>query len=108
MHLVLSFAQLRALFQIVDNVGIAGGCQECGKPVEPGDNAVLDLSGWNLSRPTNNTWHTEPAIQYRSLFACKWRLSAVRPCKTFSAVVGRENDDRVVMKTIVLQLRHDR
>src|SRR5215831_17961396 len=107
MHLVLSFAQLRALFQIVDNVGIAGGCQECGKPVEPGDNAVLDLSGWNLSRPTNNAGHPEPAVQYRSLFTCEGRLSAVRPCKTFSAVVGRQNNDRVVTKSIVLQLLHD-
>src|SRR5215468_6371820 len=34
MYLVLSFAQLQALFQIVDDVGIAGGRQECGKPVE--------------------------------------------------------------------------
>src|SRR5262249_13518482 len=108
MDLICSFTELLALLQLVDDSGIARGRQESGKPVEPGDNAVLDLSRRNLSRPTNNAWHTEPAVQYRSLFACEWGLSAVRPCKTFSAVVGRENDDRVVMKTTVFQLRHDR
>src|SRR5215471_10197432 len=108
MDLICSVDELPALFQLVDDVGIARSRQESGKPVEPGDNAVLDLSGWDLSRPTNNAWHTEPAVQHRPLFTREWRLSAIGPCKTFSAVVRRKNNDRVVMKTIILQLRHDR
>src|SRR5206468_4045360 len=45
MHLVVRASELLAPLELVHDVGVAGRGNEGGKPVEPGDDAVLDLAG---------------------------------------------------------------
>ena len=106
MHLVVAVAELLALFQFVDDVRIAGGGHERGKPVEPGDDTVLDFAGRHLARPANHAGHAEAAFEHGSLAAGKRRLTAVGPGEILGAVVGAEGDDRVVVEAVVLELFH--
>ena len=108
MDLVGAVAELLALLQLLDDVRIAGGGDEGREPVEPGDDAVLDLAGRHLARPADDAGHAEAAFQRRALAAGERRLAAVGPGEVLGAVVGGEDDDRVVLEPVVLQLLHDR
>ena len=86
--------------------GIAGGGDEGREPVEPGDDAVLDLAGRHLARPADHRRHAEAAFHDRALALRERRLSAIRPGEDLGAVVGGEDDDGVVVDAHVLELLH--
>src|SRR5205085_6273211 len=79
MALVVSPADLLASLQLLRDVGVAGGCEERRKPVEPGDDAVLDLAGRDLARPADDRRHAEAALHHGALALRERRLAAVRP-----------------------------
>ena len=108
MHLVGAIAELLALLELLDDVRIAGGRHERREPVEAGHDPVLDLAGRNLAGPADDARHAEAAFQHRPLAAGERRLAAVGPGEVLGAVVGREDDDGVVLEAVVLQLLHDR
>src|SRR6202034_184380 len=93
MTLVGRIADLLAILQFVDDVRIAGRRKEGRKPVQTGDDAVLDLAGRHLSRPADQGWHAEAAFEDGTLALRERRLSAVWPGKYLGAVVGGEDDD---------------
>ena len=64
--------------------------------------------GRHLARPAQHRRHAEAAFQRRALAAGERRLAAVRPGEVLGAVVGGEDDDRVVVDAHVLELLHDR
>ena len=69
MHLVGPVADLLALEQLVGDAGVAGGGEQGRKPVEPGEDAVLDLAGRHLARPAQDGRHAEAAFECRALAA---------------------------------------
>src|SRR5438094_818479 len=101
MYLVGAVTDLLTLLQLLDDVRVAGGSQESRKPVEPGDNAVLDLARRNLARPADHRRRAEAAFHDRAFGLRERRLSAIRPGKDLGAVVGGEDDDGVVVDTHV-------
>ena len=88
--------------------GIAGRSDEGREPVEPGDDAVLDLARRHLARPADDAGHAEAAFQRRPLAAGERRLAAVGPGEVLGAVVGGEDDDGVVLEPVVLEVLHHR
>src|SRR6266700_7948754 len=106
MHLVGSVTELLALLQLFADVRITRRRKESREPVEPRDDAVLDLARRYLARPADNRRYAEAAFQDRALALRERCLSAVRPSKDFGAVVGGEDDNGIVVDTHVLELLH--
>src|SRR5215468_182869 len=106
-HLVSGSAELRALLEIVDDVGVARRGHEGGQPIEPRDDAVLDPARGNTARPADDARHPEAPFEPRALAACERRLASVRPRKVLGAVVGAEGDDGVVIEAVILHVLHD-
>ena len=106
MHLVgrspicLPFFSSSAMF------GLPAAATKRREPVEPGDDAVLDLARRHLARPADHRRHAEAAFHDRALALRERRLSAVRPGEDLGAVVGGEDDDGVVVDAHVLELLH--
>ena len=86
--------------------GLPAAASERREPVEPGDDAVLDLAGRHLARPADHRRRAEAAFHDRALALRERRLSAVRPGEDLGAVVGGEDDDGVVVDAHVLELLH--
>jgi len=78
---------LFALLEFLDDVLVAGRGNEGREPVEPRNNAVLQLPGWNVAAPAAVAGHAEAAFERGLLAACKRGLSSVRPGEILSAVV---------------------
>src|SRR5580704_1293437 len=108
MHLVSSVTELLTLLEVFDDVPVVTRrCDKRRQPVEAGHDAVLDLSGGNMTRPAENCWGAEAALETRSLSSGERRVSAVGPSEVFSAIVGGDDNDRVVGDAHVLELfRH--
>src|SRR4051794_10502623 len=102
MYLVGPVADFLTLFQLLNDVRVAGCGQESREPIQPGDNAVLDLASRHLTRPADHRRRAEAALHNRALALRERRLSAVRPRKDFGTIVGGEDDDGVVVDTHVL------
>jgi hypothetical protein len=66
------------------------------------------LPGWDLAGPASEAWSAEATFEHGSLAARKWRLAPVRPSEILGPVVGRENEQGVVVEAIVLEFLHDR
>src|SRR5262249_42937142 len=108
MDLVGAVADLLALLQLIGDVRVAGRRHEGREPVKPGYDAVLDFPRGHLAGPADDCGHAEAALECRSLAAGEWRLAAVGPGEVLGTVVGGKAEDRVVLKTVVLQVLHDR
>ena len=108
MHLEGLIADLLAGQQLAHHVRIAGRGDQRREPVEPGDNAVLDLARRHLPGPAHDRRHAEAAFETGALAAGKRCLSAVRPGEILGAVVGGEHDDGVVVEPVALQVGHHR
>src|SRR3984885_7063314 len=106
MNFVGGIADLLALLQLLDNVRVARRRKEGWKPVQPGDNAVLDLAGRHLAGPADERRYAEAAFEDRALALRERRLPAIRPGKYLGAVVGGEAPDGVVIHAHVFQLLH--
>src|SRR6185437_7707713 len=65
MHLVGRTTDLFALPELLDDVRIAGGSQQSRKPVEPGEDTVLDLAGRHLAWPADHGRRAEAALHDR-------------------------------------------
>src|SRR5262249_47748795 len=70
--------------------------------------AVLDLSGGNLTGPTDDRRHPKAAFEAGTLAARERSLSAIRPGEVLSTVVGGKDDDGVVVQTVVFEIGHHR
>src|SRR4029453_13716567 len=92
--------------QLFDDVGVARRSKEGREPIEPGDEAVLDLARRHLARPANDPGYTEAAFHHRALALREWRLSAVGPSEDFGPVVGGEHDDGIFVDAQALELLH--
>ena len=96
--LVRPVADLLALLELVDDVGIAGRRDEGREPVESGDDRVLHLARRDCAGPTDDHRSAEAALEPGSLAAGERRLTAIGPGEVLGAVVGRKGDDRVVLE----------
>src|SRR5215813_13765937 len=101
MYLESSIANLFASEQFARDVWIAGGCYQCREPIQSGYDTVLNLAGGNLARPAHDRGHAEAPFQAGALTTSERGLSAIRPGEVLSAVVGGEDDDGVVIQTLV-------
>src|SRR5215470_3985533 len=108
MHLEGLIADLFASQQFARNVRIAGSRHQGWKPIHPRDDAVLDLSGGNLTRPTDDRRHPKAAFEAGTLAARERSLPTIRPGEVLSAVVGGKDDDGVVVQTVVFEICHYR
>src|SRR5262249_29096961 len=79
MHLVATIAHLLAALQLAPDVRVAGRRHERREPIEPGDDAVLDLARGHLARPADHRRRAEAAFHDRALGLGEWGLSAIRP-----------------------------
>src|SRR5271166_5686091 len=108
MDLVGAVAELLAFFKFIDDVRVAGRCNEGRKPVEAGYDPVFNLARRHLARPADDARHAEPSLKPCSLAAGERSLTAIGPGEVLGAVVGRKRNDSVLLQTVVLQIRHDR
>src|SRR5262249_21761885 len=92
MHLVGPVAELPALLQFLDDIGIARCGNEGRKPIEPRHQPVLHLARRHPAGPAHHAGHAKAAFQHRTLAASKRRLTAIRPCKILGAIVGGEDN----------------
>src|SRR6185369_15432637 len=60
-------------------------------------------AGRHLARPAHETRYSEATLEHRALRAGERRLPAVWPGEVLGAVVGREDDDGLVVDAPVLQ-----
>src|SRR4030095_15532213 len=90
--LVGPVTDLFALLQLLGNVRVAGRRQEGRKPVQTGNDAVLDLAGRHLARPTDHAGYAEATFHDGAFALREQRLSAVRPREDFGALVGGEDE----------------
>src|SRR2546426_2939772 len=75
MDLVRAVADLLALLEFLDDVGIAGCCDECREPVEPRHDSILDLPCRNMAGPAHHGRRAEAAFHHCPL-ACGERSLA--------------------------------
>ena len=106
MVLVSPVAELHALEQLVGDVRVAGGGEEGGEPVQAGEDAVLHRVRRDMAGPAQDARHAEAAFHDRPFALRERRRSAIGPGEEFGAVVGREDDDGVVVLAHVLELLH--
>ena len=85
-----------SLHQLIDKVGLAGRRGECRDEVLVCADVVNDRTWRYHPRPTHQAGNTECAFKVRRFLAPKRRRAAVRPSKSFGAIVARVNDDRVI------------
>src|SRR3989442_5451394 len=78
MHLVGAITELLAPLQLFADVGIAGCRHESREPIEPGDDAVLDLAGGHPVRPTGHRRGAGAALPDRSRWPGDLGLFALR------------------------------
>src|SRR5271157_1358225 len=105
--LVIPLAELLALLQFLDDARVAGRGHERREPVEPGDEPIFDLAGRHLARPADDGWRAESTFQDLPLATRKRCLAAIGPGEVLRAVVGGEDDDGVLLETLVVELLHD-
>src|SRR6516162_1441249 len=96
MVFVFAIAEFDAFEELVGDVRIARGRAKSREPIEPGDDAVLDRARLDVSRPTSNARDAEAAFHDGAFRGAEGRHAAVGPGEDFSAVVGGEDDNRVV------------
>src|SRR5271156_4393207 len=77
------------------HVWIAGGGEECGKPIEAGYNLVGPNICLDVTGPTNYRRHTESAFPVRIFLTAKRSHGCVGPAEHVRAVVGGINHDGV-------------
>src|SRR4051794_28589360 len=106
MTLVGHVADLLSLLQLFDDVRVTGRRKEGRKPVEPGNDAVLDFARRHLARPADHRRHAESALQYRALALREWRLPAIGPGEDLGAVVSGEDYDGVIIDAQIFELLH--
>src|SRR5215831_15042358 len=107
MHFVGPVADLLAGLNFLHDVCVSGCCNECREPVQSRDDPVLDLPRRNVTWPPDDTGHAEATFQCGPFATSERSLTAIGPGEVLSAVIGGEDDDRVVIKTIVFQVSHD-
>src|SRR4029453_4944891 len=72
-------ADLFASLQLLCNVRVAGRRQEGRKPVQTGNDAVLDLSRRHLARPADHAGDPEAAFHDGAFALRERRLSTIGP-----------------------------
>src|SRR5262249_59963482 len=77
-------------------LGPAGDVDECGHPVERGEQLVLDRSRPDVPGPADDQWRAVAALPGLAFLALERRDAAVRERDRLGAVVGGEHDDCVV------------
>ena len=87
--------------------GLPAAAANVGKPVEAGNQPVLDLTGGDLARPPHDARHAETALHDRPLATGERRLTAVGPGEILRTVVRGERQDGVFLETGILELLHD-
>src|SRR5262245_7476037 len=107
MHLVGSSAELLALRELIGDVRVTSRGDEGWKPVEPGDDAVLNLASRHLARPADDARYTETTFEPCALAARERCLAPIWPREVLGAVVGAERDDGVAVEAVVLHVLHD-
>ncbi len=95
-HLERLAGRLVAFLQLLDDVGLARGCEERRQPVVVLHDLVRDDARRDLSRPAHQQRDAERAFPVRVLLAAERGHRAVRPRVHVRPVVGRVQDDRVV------------
>ena len=79
---------LVALLQLLDDVGFAGGGQECRQPVVVLDDVVGHRARLDLSRPADHLRNPERALPVGVLLAAERRGARVGPAVAVRPVVG--------------------
>src|SRR5437868_15510180 len=107
MVLVSPAAEFHTLEQLIGDVRVAGGIEECWEPVQAGEDAVLHRGRRHMTGPAQEARHAEAALHDRS-FALRERCSAaIWPREDLGAVVRGEDDDGVVVNTKILELLYN-
>ena len=86
--------------------GLPAAARNVGNQSSPEMMPFSTLPAGTLPGPADHRRHAEAAFQDRALALREWRLSTIGPGEDFSAVVGGEDDDGVVVDTHVLELLH--
>src|ERR1700733_2017675 len=77
------------------------------KPVQSREDPILYAVCRYFTWSTKECWYAEATFEDRSLRLREGRLAAVRPRKDFGPVIGREDNDGVVILPDILELLHD-
>ncbi len=88
-------------------LGAAGDFDERGQPVEGGEHLLVDGARLDLARPADDAGSAHAAFPGGQLPAFERRVAAIREGDDFRAVVGGEDDDRVVEFAHVFELLED-
>ena len=95
-----------ALQQLVGDVRVAGGGDSVGNQSRPEKMPFSTVPGLTCARPADDRRDAEAALVDRALGGPERRHAAVRPGEDLGAVVGGEDDDRVVGLADVLEVLH--
>src|SRR6266516_2728133 len=106
MVLISPVAEFHTLKQLIGYVRVASSSEERGKPVQAGENAVLNRVCQNVPGPAQDARHAETAFEDRAFALCERRGAPIGPGKELSAIVGGEDDDGVVVQAEILELLH--
>ncbi len=104
MVLVRPAFQCRAFQELLPYIRVSCSGGERRQPIEAGEYPVLDRTRLDLARPADDARHPKATLENSALGRLEWGHATVRPSEDFRAVVGGEDDDRVVGFANVLQV----
>src|SRR5437764_15009597 len=103
MVLVGAIAEFHSLKQLIGYVRVASSSEERGKPVQAGENAVLNRVCLNVPGPAQDARHTETAFEDRAFALRERRRSAFGARKEFCTIVRGADNDGVDVQAEVLE-----
>src|SRR5947207_6752253 len=106
MVLISPVAEFHTLKQLIGYVRVASSSEERGKPVQAGENAILNRVCLNVPGPAQDARDAETAFEDRAFALRERRGAPIGPGKEFGAIVGAEDDDSVIIHAQVLELLH--
>src|SRR5947199_9888880 len=106
MVFVSPVSEFYALKQLIGNVRVASGGEEGRKPVQAGENAVLNRVSRDMAGPAQNSRHAKAAFHDCPFALRERRGAAIGPGEEFGTVVGGEADNSDIVLSKRLHLLH--
>src|SRR5437868_15314432 len=106
MLLISPVAEFHSLKQLIGYVRVASSGEERGKPVQAGENAVLNRVCQNVPGPAQDARYAETAFEDCAFALCERGSAPIGPREEFGAVVRGEDNDGVVVQAEVLEFLH--
>src|SRR5262245_40018639 len=92
------------LLKFLYDIRITRCRDESREPIEAGHDPVFHFAGRNMTWPANDSRDSESTFKNGPFSSRKWRLASIRPGKILRSIIGGKCNDRILIKTIILEV----